>query len=156
MRLQSLRVSSCFAVLAAIGTWQNLHSVDFSASDGDAVSQNERRFTAIRSALSDRLGSHHGQIGYVSDLDPAGAPGATARFRAQYSLAPFVFAPAQPYALLALDPQFSKYRHPGAIPSANPEWIVGDLSAAGIAIPEGLVMVRDFGKGVVLLRRRPK
>jgi hypothetical protein len=77
-------------------------------------------------------------IGYISDLSPAEHTGGMALHAVQYALAPRLIADLAQY------------------PAA--EWVIGyfhrpaDFAALGSA--RGLDVVRDFGNGVVVYRRR--
>ena len=102
----------------------------------DEVSRHEARLQALRRALPG-----HGVVGYVSDapgarMDPASSEARQAFKRyllTQYALAPIV-----------------------VLRSLDADLVVGDFSASGpdaASTPPGFVMVKDFGQGVVLLRR---
>ena len=85
-----------------------------------------------------RLLPDHSTVGYLSDISFADTPGQAAYFGVAYALAPRL-----------------------VVRSADgPEWVIGnfshplDYAAAGAA--HSLELVRDFGNGVVVFRRRPR
>jgi hypothetical protein len=102
----------------------------------DEISTYERRFAELRKALPP-----HGVVGYLGHPEPTGInpreanAAALLHFRryllAQYTLAPLVL-----------------------IESTEPEFVVGNFDP-GFEIPErtGLRLARDYGDGLVLLRR---
>jgi len=150
-------------LLAAAGWWQNLAGAHFTPQlpgTADFISVNDQRFRALRDTISSQLRPKHGEIGYIGDVDPASVNGSAARFLAQYALAPLVFVPAPPFPTGQLDPALRGSWQPRPSPTANPEWFAGNFdvpgNAAGIARREELVIVRDFGAGVMLLRRAPQ
>jgi hypothetical protein len=102
----------------------------------DDISANERRFAALRPLLP-----AHGLVGYLSDPELAGATprdsnaAALHQFR-RYLLAQYALAPA----LL--------------VKGTEPELVVGNFDPGTTpTAPAGLRIVRDFGDGLVLLRR---
>lgn len=102
----------------------------------DDVSANERRFAALRPLLP-----AHGLVGYVSNPEPIGATprdsnaAALQQFR-HYLLAQYALAPA----LL--------------VKGTEPEFVVGNFNSGTTpTAPAGLMIVRDFGDGLVLFRR---
>lgn len=102
----------------------------------DDVSANERHFAALRPLLP-----AHGLIGYLSDPEPIGATprdsnaAALHQFK-QYLLAQYALAPA----LL--------------VRGIEPEFVVGNFDPGTTpTAPAGLMLVRDFGDGLVLFRR---
>ncbi len=96
--------------------------------------QPERFREAARHLPSDAV------AGYVSDLQFEETAGSAAFFTAQYALAPRVLVPVA---------------HPAAR-----DWVVGNFSKAqdyaALGQKHQLVMFRDFGRGVVLFRKRAK
>jgi hypothetical protein len=99
------------------------------AEAADTAGANEVRFAELRQVLPP-----HATVGYVSDIGGAGFSRSGAYYLAQYALAP---------ALLD--------------PGVNHEWIVGNFSspaAIEAALREKhLAPARDFGNGVLLLRK---
>ena len=102
----------------------------------DDVSANERRFAALRPLLP-----AHGLVGYVSNPQPIGATprdsnaASLQQFR-HYLLAQYALAPA----LL--------------VKGTEPEFVVGNFNSGTTpTAPAGLMIVRDFGDGLVLFRR---
>lgn len=102
----------------------------------DEISTYEHRFAVLRKALPS-----HGVVGYLGHPEPTGInpreanAAALLHFR-RYLLAQYTLAP-----LLLIE-------------STEPEFVVGNFDS-GVAIPErtGLRLVRDYGDGLVLLRR---
>jgi len=102
----------------------------------DDISANERRFAALRPLLP-----AHGLVGYLGDPEPSGATpreanaAALLHFR-RYLLAQYALAPA----LL--------------VESTEPDLVVGNFDPGTTpTAPAGLRIVREFGDGLVLLRR---
>jgi hypothetical protein len=96
------------------------------SSHVDAVSRHEARLRSLRAVLPAR-----GEVGYVaSGADPVGR-----LYLAQYALAPVVLRPGAERELVVVDAD-------DAMPAAR-------LAASG-----RFDVVRDFGAGLVLLRRR--
>lgn len=102
----------------------------------DDISANERRFAPLRPLLP-----AHGLVGYLSNPEPIGATprdsnaAALHQFR-HYLLAQYALAPA----LL--------------VKGTEPEFVVGNFDpGTTAAAPAGLLIVRDFGDGLVLFRR---
>lgn len=162
-RIQSLAGVACLILFAAYGSRENLRGAYISpavAGQGDRISVYERRFDAAREVLSGLFGSDRGQVGYVSDLDPDSAAATEARYLAQYAMSPFVFAPEQPFQTGLLDPLVRQEWRPQPGPGASPEWFIGNFGATQnipeVARQNGLAIARDFGEGVVLLRRAPQ
>lgn len=104
----------------------------------DEISSYERRFVNLRAALPAR-----GVVGYVGDPDPEGGTpdqreaNSLLHFKryllAQYALAPLVL-----------------------IESTEPEVVVGNFDPGSRpSLPTGFQIERDFGNGLVLLRRAP-
>jgi hypothetical protein len=151
---------ACMTLLAVVGAVQNLAGLHFTRwipGETDAASVSERRFQALKDSILSGVRPPRGQIGYISDQDPASVVGSAVRLFAQYSLAPLVLVPAPPSTLDPLDPALRGVWQSRPRAGANPEWLAGNFhdsaNAAGIARREGLVIVRDFGAGVMLLRR---
>lgn len=102
----------------------------------DEISTYEHRFAELRKALPP-----HGVVGYLGHPEPTGInpreanAAALLHFR-RYLLAQYTLAP-----LLLIE-------------STKPEFVVGNFDS-GVGIPErtGLRLVRDYGGGLVLLRR---
>jgi len=154
---------TCIVIIAAIGFLQNLSGVTLSRiapladPPFDSITLNERRFTALKFVLLNDFRPLHGTVGYLSDLDPQSTAWSSARFLAQYSLAPLLLSPAPPFQFSIMDPAMALEWHTAPRPVVNPEWFVGNFSnsfaAPAIAASQGLFIVRDFGAGVVLLRQ---
>ena len=99
--------------------------------DADFVAASEERLNALPAALPTS-----GQIGYLSDEYPGDAnivPNAVRKYYLmQYALVPLV-----------------------VIPTSERDVIVGDFdSFDNAAIPPGIFPARDFGRGVLLLKRK--
>lgn len=79
----------------------------------------------------------NGILGYLSDLSFADAPGQAAYFGVAYTLAPRLVTRS----------------------ADDPQWVIGNFSHPLDFAAEGathhLDLVRDFGNGVVIFRRRP-
>ena len=117
-------------LMAVLSDWRALQTMvarRFHAGDVRAV-EYERRYDEMRPFLPRR-----GVVGYLSDRMDAGAE----YYLTQYTLAPLVVA-----------------RTPGHVV------VVGNFfePRAGpvLARQHGLVIVRDFGQGLLLLRRAPE
>jgi hypothetical protein len=133
-RIRLVRARVAAFLLAAGAVFLSARLLEYSitqrrASPGmDEVSRHEARLAPVRASLP-----AHGIVGYLSDQRDR----ARALFLAQYVLAPVV-----------LDP------------SAERDTVVGDFAdpRAGrmLAARRSLEVVRDFGDGLVLLRRRPR
>ena len=102
----------------------------------DEISNYEQRFAELRKVLP-----AHGVVGYLGHPEPRGSTprdsnaAALLHFR-RYLLAQYTLAP-----LLLIE-------------STEPEFVVGNFDRdAAIPEPTGLRLVRDFGGGLVLLRR---
>ena len=122
-------VSQLQALRSAVAAYRMLGGLD-------EVSRHEARFQALTRALPG-----HGVVGYVSDAPVAGMDPASSEARqafkryllTQYALVPVV-----------------------VLRSLDAELVVGDFSASGpdgASTPPGFVVVKDFGRGVVLFRR---
>jgi hypothetical protein len=105
----------------------------------DDISQYERRFEGLRSALPRR-----GTIGYVGSPEPTPwtpgveNPTALQHFRryllAQYTLAPLLL-----------------------VKRTDPDLVIGNFEPGQVPPPpEGFVLDKDFGNGIVLFRRAPQ
>jgi hypothetical protein len=95
----------------------------------DTASLNEVRFSELRQALPPRI-----TMGYVSDIGGADFSNNAAYFLAQYALAPVLLDPGINHDLIV-----GNFSSPAAIESALHE--------------KNLAVVRDFGNGVLLLRK---
>jgi hypothetical protein len=118
--------------LASSAAWIRLAATAPARAGSDEISSYERRFLPP-----------HGVVGYVGDPDPEGATPAQRNatsllhfkryLLAQYALAPVVL-----------------------IESTEPELVVGNFDPGSRpSLPRGFQIERDFGNGLVLLRRRP-
>lgn len=98
----------------------------------DPALRAEARFAALRRTLAER--GAPGRIGYVGDVSsqalPRDAAATEAYYRAQFALAPVVLDPA----------------------CRDCSWAVGNFAGVPPALP-GWTLVRNFGGGVLLLRR---
>jgi hypothetical protein len=97
-----------------------------------SIAYNERRMQLVKPSLPAR-----GIIGYVTDLDMTRDEGSGAWFAAGYSLAPLVLSPAP-----GLQMVLGNFGNPANAPA--------------IAQREGLTIVRDFGRGLILFQRAGK
>jgi hypothetical protein len=124
--------------LASSAAWIRLAATAPARAGSDEISSYERRFLELRTALPP-----HGVVGYVGDPDPEGATPAQRNatsllhfkryLLAQYALAPVVL-----------------------IENTEPELVVGNFDPGSRpSLPRGFQIERDFGNGLVLLRRRP-
>ncbi len=115
---------ACWMQLAHPAPWAAVSSLP------DWVAPNELRFGELKRILPSR-----GVLGYLSNLSPTGDEGVGRWYAAQYSLAPVQLAPG-----------------------LDCEMVVGDFSdpsiGTALAANHGLEIVRDFGQGVMLLRRK--
>lgn len=118
-------------VLAPISDWRVLREMlvmRYYTGEAYGVSQYERRFDGIRPLLPKR-----GEVGYLSDR---------MEVNEQYYLAQYTLAPLT----LKLSP--------------DRDIVVGNFFdprvGPALARQHGLVVVRDFGKGLLLLRRGPE
>lgn len=151
-----LVVTAAMTVLAVIGALRNLTSIP---GRDDSISRAELRFQPLKSGLPVELRPPYSQVGYVSDTDPDSSAGSAARLLAQYTLAPLILVPALPFPPVnIMDPALRPGFRPVPGPAATPAWFIGNFSdpatAAAIANREGLTVARDFGSGVMLLRRK--
>lgn len=105
------------------------------AQNGDVAMRHERRLAGVRKAL--RSHAAHGLIGYVTDLPPAELPNNDAAMQ-EYFLSQFALVP------WVLEADFTQ--------SA---WAVTNLRTKSRAdgLPAGFRVVKDFGGGVLLLRK---
>lgn len=100
----------------------------------DRVTMGESRYEKIKEALPG-----HGTVGYLSNLkaeDIRFDPGFGEYYLAQYALAPLV-----------------------VIYSSDQPLVIGNFRGSARVLPAGaaqLVLVKDFGKGVILFRREMK
>ena len=117
-------------IAAAEASWIQFHrAVPGTGNAIDLITVNESRFRELKTMLPPR-----GVVGYVGDLDLSGPEGTAWYMAAQYSLAPVQLAPGTDHVL-----------------------VVGNLSdpsaASSLSRGAGFETVRDFGRGVLLLRR---
>lgn len=81
-----------------------------------------------------------GKVGYISDVPAGEVQGQAMLGAAQYALAPRVLVPLKR--------------------GGSADWAVGSFTrpneAPGMAAESGLVIVSDYGNGVVLFRREPR
>jgi hypothetical protein len=96
----------------------------------DAITLQEPRFSEMKKLLPMR-----GEVGYASDLDPRTVQGIAARGIAQYVLAPVRIASGQE---LVVYNSFSGITRSDSIAASH------------------FVIVKDFGRGLMLLRRQEK
>jgi hypothetical protein len=118
-------------LLAVLSDWRALQSMvarRFHTGDVLAVGQYERRYDEMRPLLPRR-----GVVGYLSDRMDAVAE----YYLTQYTLAPLVVARSPGHAVVV-----GNFFDPRAGPA--------------LARQHGLVIVRDFGRGLLLLRRAPE
>jgi hypothetical protein len=122
-------------VVAASASWVQIEKpAPWAAgrNEPDWVTSNEHRFDELKKSLPPS-----GVVGYLSDLDLGGNEGSAAWYTAEYSLVP-----------LRLSPE------------CDCESVIGNFTdssvAPVVAKSRGLAIVRDFGRGVVLLRRSGK
>lgn len=124
--------------LVSGAAWVKLAAGATGRSAPDEISTYERRFQELRAALPAR-----GVVGYLGHPDPAGGTPAERdassllHFKryllAQYALAPVVL-----------------------IESTEPDFVVGNFDpGTAPSTPTGFRIERDFGNGLVLLRRTP-
>ena len=118
--------------------WIRLAATAPGRAASDEISSYERRFVKLRAALPAR-----GVVGYIGDPDPEGGTpdqreaNSLLHFKryllAQYALAPLVL-----------------------IESTEPEVVVGNFEPGSRpSLPTGFQIERDFGNGLVLVRRAP-
>ena len=114
----------------AVEICRRSHVLTMSAPD--AVTHHERRLAGLRKRLPAR-----GVVGYVTDaVDAGGSNEAWRRFATtQYSLAPLILERTTEHELVLGD-----FKDPGTI--------------ATVVAGNDLLLVEDFGDGVVLFRRR--
>jgi hypothetical protein len=124
--------------LASSVAWIRLAATAPRHAASDEISSYERRFLELRAALP-----AHGVVGYLGDPDPEAATPAQREassllhfkryLLAQYALAPVVL-----------------------IESTEPEFVVGNFDPGSRPLlPSGFRIEREFGNGLVLLRRAP-
>ena len=98
------------------------------AGEAYGVSRYERRYDGIRPLLP-----KHGVVGYLSDRAPSGEQ----FMLTEYTLIPLVVDPSPNHAIVV-----GNFFDPRVGPA--------------LARQQGLVVVRDFGSGLLLLRRGPE
>lgn len=135
--MSEFRVSAGAAVVAALAVFATLNSYSVSQAvsaqypDAYGVAAAEQRFAGALELLP-----RSAFIGYMSDLPMDQNAGVAAFLAAQYAVAPRALAPAA---------------------NSQTEWVVGNFSRAAdfaaLGARSGLVMLRDFGNGVVVYRR---
>ncbi|HTR38363.1 MAG TPA: hypothetical protein VMH80_20780 [Bryobacteraceae bacterium] len=133
-------VSAACAAVALLSLWSTVDfyraTEDLAGSNADVyqIGAQAERFRELAAALP-----ASGIIGYVSDRGTRETLGTVMYDGAQYALAPRLLTER--------------------LRQANTPWVVGNFSkpmdVAGFASKRGLTVVRDFGSGVVLLRKEP-
>ena len=100
-----------------------------------AIARQQVRYAALRAELP-----RNSMIGYFSDVPPGKGGGSVALFATAYSLAPHLVAQDTP-----------------AVP---PELVVGNFrrlpDLEQLRREQGLTLVKDYGRGVMLFRRERK
>ncbi len=122
-------------VSGTIGTYQSLHA-------GNTHGKDVYRVAAVAARLREpaRLLPTNAITGYVSDVPASDPRGGAAFFAVQYAVAPRLLVEAES--------------------RSAPDWIVGYFAGfpdyEALAKSRGWVLVRDFGGGVTLFRRKPR
>jgi hypothetical protein len=149
---------ACTVILGLAGLFQNLSGARFTQTKRTAGAVSLfRQMEALKADPA--LPRPFKKVGYVTDMTHGEKSDAT-RFLVQYSLVPALCVPGRPFPSELLDPAVRPYWHLPHSPAVNTEWLVGVFeSAAGRAavLSRGdLTVVREYGEGVVLLRRVAK
>ena len=134
------KVLAAVAAVAVVSLWA---CVDFYDATREYAATNADRYGLggmyERLAPVERVLPDGVTVGYLSDVPVVGVRGGTAFFAARYILAPRVVTQM--------------------IAGNKPEWVLGNFSRpvdyGAIAGKHSLAVVQDFGKGLVLFRRRP-
>jgi hypothetical protein len=137
----SAQVLAACAAVALLTLWSTVDFYDTSSEQGGAnadvykIGEQPARLQDLMSALPAT-----GIVGYVSDAPTSQTIGAVLYSGAQYTLAPRLVT--------------SQSVKPG------PEWVIGDFSkpldVVQFGKERGLSLVRDFGNGAVLYRKRAR
>ncbi|MCS6951347.1 MAG: hypothetical protein RMK57_10510 [Bryobacterales bacterium] len=129
-RMVAAAVSVAFLAVAAALNYYEIASQ--SVPDRYGIGAQQQRFHPVASVLPPGA-----VVGYISDLSPDDARGSAAFFAAQYHLAPRILVP---------------------FPAERPvDWVLGNFSRPtdldDVSRRHHLVLVRDFGRGVMIFRR---
>lgn len=119
------------ALFASLNSYQVAQTAASRSPDNLAIAAAGPRFASAGAMLP-----ASGTIGYISDLPQDQLAGEAAFLGARYAIAPRTLVPAD---------------------QSKTEWVLGDFARpadfAGLGARAGLLLVRDFGNGVVVYRR---
>ncbi len=119
---------------ASLGFYRSARVFAEANMDRHGIETQQARFRDVLPLLPESA-----VVGYLSDVPFGEIRGSTAFYGAQYALAPRILAPVA-----------GKHRA---------DWVLGNFAKpadyVSIAQRHGLVVVKDFGRGVVVFRRAP-